>query len=233
MPDHDLNEFQLGKVLLIDKPLGWTSFQVVSRIRRAICRHYGLRRIKVGHAGTLDPLATGLLILCTGQKTREIAQYQAEEKEYTGTFLLGATTPSYDLETAIDNRYATAHITPQALEGVKQQFLGVIWQRPPVFSAVHIKGKRAYDFAHKGLRPDVPPRQIHVSGLELDGSAFPEVSFRVRCGKGTYVRSLVHDIGQALRSGAHLTGLRRTASGHFRVEDARSVDDFQEGLKRT
>ena len=229
--DQDLNEYQLGRVLLIDKPLEWTSFQVVNKIRWAIRKHYGLRKIKVGHAGTLDPLATGLLILCTGRKTKEIEQFQAEEKEYTGTFLIGATTPSYDLETEVDHEFPTEHITPEKVELVRQQFLGEILQRPPVFSAVHIDGKRAYDLARKGLRPDVPPRQISIHSLDLNLEAFPEISFVVRCSKGTYIRSLAHDMGQALDSGAHLTSLRRTGSGDFRVEDAMTIDGFIEQLE--
>jgi len=226
MSDQDLNEYQLGKVLLIDKPLEWTSFQVVNKIRWVIRKSYKLKKIKVGHAGTLDPLATGLLILCTGRKTKEIESYQAQTKEYTGKLMLGATTPSYDMETEVDKRFPTEHIAPQALKAIEKKFTGEQLQRPPVFSAVHIYGKRAYDLARKGLRPDVPRRLIEIHSLELDVSAFPEVAFKVKCSKGTYIRSLVRDIGEALDSGAYMTELRRTAIGDFSVEDAFSVDEL-------
>ncbi len=226
MSDQDLNEYQLGKVLLIDKPLEWTSFQVVNKIRWVIRKSYKLKKIKVGHAGTLDPLATGLLILCTGRKTKEIESYQAQTKEYTGKLMLGATTPSYDMETEVDKRFPTEHIAPQALKAIEKEFTGEQLQRPPVFSAVHIDGKRAYDLARKGLRPDVPRRLIEIHSLELDVSAFPEVAFKAKCSKGTYIRSLVRDIGEALDSGAYMTELRRTAIGDFSVEDAFSVDEL-------
>lgn len=231
MSEQELNEYQLGRVLLIDKPLEWTSFQVVNKIRWAIRKEFKLKKIKVGHAGTLDPLATGLLILCTGRKTKEIESYQAQTKEYTGKLMLGATTPSYDMETEIDERYPTDHIAPQALNEIEKKFTGEQLQRPPVFSAVHIDGKRAYDLARKGLRPDVPPRLIEIMQLDLDASNFPEVAFKVTCSKGTYIRSLVRDIGEALDSGAYMTELRRTAIGEISVNDALSIEELVGEIK--
>jgi len=221
-----------GKVLLIDKPLHWTSFQVVNKVRWAIRQKYGIKKIKVGHAGTLDPLASGLLILCTGKMTKEIDRFQGQEKEYTGTLLLGATTPSYDLESEVDCEYPTGHITPEALQNIIPQFTGDIEQYPPIFSAVHIDGKRAYDLARQGEQPEMPARQVHISDLELNGDQFPEVSFRVRCSKGTYIRSLAHDIGKAVDSGAHLTELRRTAIGDFHVDNAITVEGFLSELEK-
>ena len=227
-----LSPYQLGIVLLIDKPLNWTSFQVVNKVRWAIRQKYGIKKLKVGHAGTLDPLATGLLILCTGKMTKQIDTYQGQEKEYTGTLKLGSTTPSYDLESEVDQEFPTGHITPEAIESIIQQFTGEIEQYPPIFSAVHVDGKRAYDLARQGEQPVMPPRQVHVSLLELNSDDFPNIRFRVRCSKGTYIRSLAHDIGKALNSGAHLTELRRTAIGDFHVDNAFTVEDFLSELEK-
>lgn len=216
-----IEEFQAGRVLLIDKPYTWTSFDVVNKIRYAFKPH----KIKVGHAGTLDPLATGLLVICVGKKTREIDNYQAQIKEYTGKILVGSTTPSYDLETAPDAEYPTAHITAEMIEEARKLFLGTIQQVPPVYSAIKVDGKRAYESARKGKEIELKPREVHVEAFEPDISAFPEVSFRVICSKGTYIRSLARDFGAALNSGAHLTALRRERIGEFHVSDAYTVDE--------
>ncbi|TNE55435.1 MAG: tRNA pseudouridine(55) synthase TruB [Bacteroidetes bacterium] len=219
-------DFQLGEILLVDKALEWTSFDAVNKIRWNLKRKLGVKKIKVGHAGTLDPLATGLLIICTGKKTKEIMQIQAEEKCYTGTFLLGKTTPSYDLETDFDQEFPIEHIDQQLLEEVRASFLGTQLQKPPVFSAKQIDGKRAYDLARAGKVPDLKSNEIHIEKFEIDASNFPEISFQIQCSKGTYIRSIAHDFGQKLHSGATLTSLRRTRSGNYDVRDARSVEEW-------
>ena len=224
-------EFLQGKVLLIDKPLEWTSFQAVNKIRWHIKKQLGLKKIKVGHAGTLDPLATGLLIICTGKMTKQINEFQAQEKEYTGTFHLGATTPSYDLETEVNEEYPTAHITSKSIESVTQSFLGEINQKPPLFSAIKKDGKRLYDIARKGETTEIQSRKVTISAFEITRIAMPEVDFRVSCSKGTYIRSLANDFGIALDSGAHLSALRRTRIGEFSVENALSIDAFIDSLK--
>ena len=224
-------EFLQGKVLLIDKPLEWTSFQAVNKIRWHIKKQLGLKKIKVGHAGTLDPLATGLLIICTGKMTKQINEFQAQEKEYTGTFHLGATTPSYDLETEVNEEYPTAHITSESIESVTQSFLGEIDQKPPIFSAIKKDGKRLYDIARKGETTEIQSRKVTISAFEITRIAMPEVDFRVSCSKGTYIRSLANDFGIALDSGAHLSTLRRTRIGEFSVENALSIDAFIDSLK--
>lgn len=215
-----ITEFQDGKVLLIDKPYTWTSFDVVNKIRYAFKPH----KIKVGHAGTLDPLATGLLVVCVGKKTKEIDNYQAQVKEYTGTIFLGRTTPSFDLETEPDAEYPTGHITPEKIEEARQSFLGTISQVPPVYSAIKVDGKRAYESAREGKDVELKSREVQIEAFDLDISAFPEVGFRVVCSKGTYIRSLARDLGVALNSGAHLTALRRERIGDFRVSDALTVE---------
>lgn len=224
-------EFLQGKVLLIDKPLEWTSFQAVNKIRWHIKKQLGLKKIKVGHAGTLDPLATGLLIICTGKMTKQINEFQAQEKEYTGTFHLGATTPSYDLETEVNEEYPTAHITSESIESVTQSFLGEIDQKPPIFSAIKKDGKRLYDIARKGETTEIQSRKVTISAFDITRIAMPEVDFRVSCSKGTYIRSLANDFGVALGSGAHLSALRRTRIGEFSVENALSIDAFIDSLK--
>lgn len=224
-------EFLQGKVLLIDKPLEWTSFQAVNKIRWHIKKQLGLKKIKVGHAGTLDPLATGLLIICTGKMTKQINEFQAQEKEYTGTFHLGATTPSYDLETEVNEEYPTAHITSKSIESVTQSFLGEINQKPPIFSAIKKDGKRLYDIARKGETTEIQSRKVTISAFDITRIAMPEVDFRVSCSKGTYIRSLANDFGIALDSGAHLSTLRRTRIGEFSVENALSIDAFIDSLK--
>ncbi|MDA8948104.1 tRNA pseudouridine(55) synthase TruB [Flavobacteriaceae bacterium] len=209
-----------GQLILIDKPMGWTSFQVVNKIRWHFKNETGLKKLKVGHAGTLDPLATGLLLICTGKLTKSIEGYQKQEKEYTGTFFLGATTPSYDLETERDQSYATEHITAQNIIDTSENFIGEIEQYPPVFSALKKEGKRLYEYGRAGLNPKIKPRKVFISEFKIEKIKLPEVEFLVRCSKGTYIRSLAHDFGQALQSGAHLRTLRRTKIGAFSVEDS-------------
>ncbi|WP_081208617.1 tRNA pseudouridine(55) synthase TruB [Salegentibacter sediminis] len=220
-------EFKTGQILLFDKPLEWTSFQLVNKVRWLIKKSCGIKKIKVGHAGTLDPLASGLLIICTGKFTKKIQELQGQEKEYTGTFSLGATTPSYDLETEIDQEFPVNHITEEDLNLAVLKFTGKIEQMPPVFSALKKEGKRLYEFARKGEDVKVNTRPVEISDFEIDSSRFPEIDFRVVCSKGTYIRSLAHDFGKALDSGAHLSTLRRTRIGDYSVEKAFSVESFQ------
>lgn len=215
-------DFEAGAVLLFDKPLRWTSFDLVKKVR-------GITRVKkVGHAGTLDPLATGLLIICTGKKTKEIDTFQAQIKEYTGTFFIGATTPCYDMEQPVDKVYESAHITEEMIRETAKQFTGSIDQTPPPHSAVKIDGKRAYDLARAGKEVAVKSRTIEIETFEITGIALPMVSFRVVCSKGTYIRSLAHDFGKALGSGAYLSSLVRTRIGEFRLDDAITIDAFSE-----
>ncbi len=214
-------DFDAGEILLFDKPLTWSSFDGVRKVKNA------LRIRKIGHAGTLDPLATGLLVLCTGRKTKEIDQIQAQEKEYTGTFRLGETTPSFDLETAVDAARPYAHLTAAAIGAAAQQFVGALEQTPPQFSAVKVNGQRAYELARKGQAAEIKAKHVEIKAFELTRIALPEVDFRVVCSKGTYIRSLARDLGAALGCGAHLTALRRTRIGAFRVEDALTLADVQ------
>ncbi|TAE30857.1 MAG: tRNA pseudouridine(55) synthase TruB [Cytophagales bacterium] len=212
-------------LILIDKPLEWTSFDVVNKIRRA-CKFK-----KIGHAGTLDPLATGLLILCSGKKTKEIDQYQAQEKEYTGTLVLGRTTPSVDLETEFDAEFDTAGITPEQVQEVVKQLTGEIQQIPPIYSAVRVNGERLYEKARRGETTEIKSRVVTVSEFELDTSRvgtepFPEISFRIVCSKGTYIRSLVRDLGLLLNNGAYMSSLRRTRIGQYRIDEAYTVEGF-------
>lgn len=224
------DDYLSGQVLLIDKPLNWTSFQVVNKLRWEIRRAFKIKKIKVGHAGTLDPLATGLLVICTGKMTKNIDSFQAQIKEYTGTFVLGSSTPSYDLETEIDHTYPTEHLTEELIRNATQQFIGEIAQFPPVFSALKKDGKRLYEFARAGEAVDIPSRQVHISEFEITRIDKLEVDFRVICSKGTYIRSLANDFGKALNSGAHLSALRRTKIGDFDVNNAVSVEDFIKAL---
>lgn len=225
--------FKEGQVLLIDKPLEWTSFQVVNKIRWEIRQRFGFKKIKVGHAGTLDPLATGLLILCTGKFTKKIETFQAQTKEYTGVITVGATTPSYDLESEIDATFPTDHITNEIIYNTAAGFVGDILQKPPIFSALKKDGKRLYELARSGETADIPARKIHIGVFEITRISMPEIEFRVVCSKGTYIRSLAYDFGKALESGAHLSELRRTKIGDFKVENALSIDAFIENLKRS
>ena len=223
--------YKNGQVLLIDKPLTWTSFQVVNKLRWEIRQRFNIKKIKVGHAGTLDPLATGLLIICTGKQTKQIDTYQGQVKEYTGTFTLGATTPSYDLETEIDNTFSTAHITEELLHETTKQFTGEIQQKPPIFSAIKKDGKRLYELARKGETTEIKERTVTISSFEIIKIKLPEVDFRIICSKGTYIRSIAFDYGKALNSGGHLSALRRTKIGNYSVDGALSVEEFIENLK--
>ena len=224
--------FKEGEVLYFDKPLRWTSFAVVNKIRYHISRKLGEKKIKVGHAGTLDPLATGVMIICTGKATKRIEEFQYHTKEYIATLQLGATTPSYDLEKEIDATYPTEHITREMVEEVLQQFKGTIEQIPPAFSACKVDGKRAYDLARKGDEVELKPKTLVIDEIELLECNLPEIKIRVGCSKGTYIRALARDIGEALQSGAHLTGLIRTRVGEVRLEDCMQVEDFPEWLEQ-
>ena len=224
-------DYLKGKVLLIDKPLEWTSFQAVNKIRWHIKQRFGFKKIKVGHAGTLDPLATGLLIICTGKKTKEIHVYQGQEKEYTGTFTIGATTPSYDLETEIDEFFPTEHISEELLKETTKQFIGEIQQKPPIFSAIKKDGKRLYELARKGETTEIKSRTVSIKEFEITNIDDNKIDFRVVCSKGTYIRSLAFDFGKALNSGAHLSTLRRTKIGDFCVKNATSIENFIFTLK--
>ena len=224
-------DFKEGQILLIDKPLEWTSFQVVNKLRWHIRKRFNLKKIKVGHAGTLDPLATGLLILCTGKQTKNIEVYQGQIKEYTGTITIGATTPSYDLETEINETFPVDHISEELIHQTTQQFIGEIDQKPPIFSAIKKDGKRLYELARQGKTTEIKSRKITISEFEITNIVGHNLDFKVVCSKGTYIRSLAHDFGIALNSGAHLTKLRRTKIGEFSVEKAQSIDGFVSSLE--
>ncbi|MBO6605627.1 tRNA pseudouridine(55) synthase TruB [Psychroserpens sp.] len=219
-------DFKSGQILLIDKPLNWTSFQVVNKLRWEIRRAFNIKKIKVGHAGTLDPLATGLLIICTGKMTKQINTFQGQDKEYTGTIILGSTTPSYDLETEIDKTYPTDHIDASLIHNTAKTFIGEIEQYPPIFSAVKKDGKRLYEYARAGESVEIKSRTITISEFEITNIDGAALNFRVVCSKGTYIRSLANDFGKALNSGAHLSVLRRTKIGEFDVIDAISPTEF-------
>ena len=220
-----------GQLLLIDKPLNWTSFQVVNKIRWELKNKFGIKKLKVGHAGTLDPLATGLLLVCTGKMTKEISEIQALVKEYTGSFTMGATTPSYDLETSIDGTFPIDHLDDNALKEVINQFIGVVDQYPPVFSAIKKHGRRLYKYARKGEEIKINSRQVKILAFELTEIKLPTIDFYVKCSKGTYIRSLANDYGKALRSGAHLSSLRRTAIGLHRIEEAYTIKQITAELE--
>jgi tRNA pseudouridine55 synthase len=218
--------FQEGLTILVDKPLHWTSFDVVNKLRWNIKQRLGVKKIKVGHAGTLDPLATGLLIICIGKNTKLIDQIMADEKTYTGTILIGKTTPSYDLETEYDQTFETAHITPELIEEVRNSFLGIQQQTPPIFSAKQIDGQRAYDLARAGKTVELKSNTVEIKSFSLDISRFPEIDFEVTCSKGTYIRSIAHDFGQRMNSGGTLIALRRTASGANHIQNSKTVDEW-------
>ncbi len=220
------DDFKSGQVLLINKPLTWTSFQVVNKLRWNIRQKFELGKIKVGHAGTLDPLATGLLIICTGNFTKKIDEYQAQIKEYTGEITLGATTPSYDLETEVDETFPIDHITSDLIHQTVQQFVGEIEQIPPMFSAIKMAGVRLYDLARQGKTREIQSRKITIETFEITDISLPKVQFRIVCSKGTYIRSLAYDFGKALNSGGHLSALRRTKIGDFNIKDAVEIEDF-------
>ncbi|MCX6269262.1 MAG: tRNA pseudouridine(55) synthase TruB [Bacteroidetes bacterium] len=229
--------FEAGEVILVNKPYTWTSFDVVGKMRSVIRQRMGIRKIKIGHAGTLDPLATGLLILCTGKFTRRIDEFQGLEKEYTGTFRLGATTPSFDLETAIDQSYPIVSLTDcdtqtvrSKIEQAANHFIATFDQVPPQFSAIKVDGKRAYESARKDINVEIKARQVTISAFEITHISLPDVDFRIVCSKGTYIRSLARDFGQLLDCGSHLTALCRTRIGSFHVRDAFELSDFEKLL---
>lgn len=218
--NNDTNIPDEGEVILIDKPLTWTSFDVANKLKR------GCKFKKIGHAGTLDPLATGLLILCTGKKTKQIDLYQAQEKEYTGTLVLGKTTPSVDLETEFDAEYPTDHITPETLENARLQLVGTIEQTPPIYSALRVDGERLYKKARRGEEIEIKKRIVEISLFEIDPTNFPAVDFKIICSKGTYIRSIVRDFGQLVGSGAYMSALCRTRIGAFELKNAWNLTDF-------
>lgn len=220
-------DFLAGQLLLIDKPLTWSSFQAVNALKWAIRKKFNLKKIKIGHAGTLDPLASGLLLVCAGKFTKKISELQGQIKEYTGTINVGATTPSYDLETEVNETFPIAHITEEAIENATGAFLGEISQYPPVFSALKKDGKRLYEYAREGVAVTIQPRNITIEAFEITRIALPEIDFRVVCSKGTYIRSLAHDFGKELGSGAHLSALRRTKIGEYNVDNAITPKEFQ------
>lgn len=225
-------DFEEGEVLAFDKPLHWTSFDLVAKVRAKLCHKLGRKKLKVGHSGTLDPLATGVVIICTGKKTKLIESLQYDVKEYVATLQLGATTPSYDLEKPVDATYPTGHITRELVDETIPQFVGELWQVPPMFSAVQINGKRAYEFARKGETVELKPKLLLIDEIEVLAfdAATMQLTIRVVCSKGTYIRALARDIGERLDSGAHLIALRRTRVGDTRVEDCMTVENFLERL---
>ncbi|MCF6223165.1 MAG: tRNA pseudouridine(55) synthase TruB [Flavobacteriaceae bacterium] len=222
----DVEAFKNGQLLLIDKPLNWTSFQVVNKLRWAIRQKFNLKKIKVGHAGTLDPLATGLLIICTGKFTKKLNLIQSEKKEYTGTFTLGATTPSYDLETVVNKTFSTDHISEEKINNAIKIFLGEIEQTPPLYSAIKKDGVRLYELARKGETTEIKSRKITIFDFEITKIKMPNICFRIVCSKGTYIRSLANDFGKVLKTGAHLSSLRRSKSGDYHVDNAISPEEF-------
>lgn len=224
-------DFKEGVILSFDKPYRWTSFDVVGKVRWLLCRKLGVKKLKVGHAGTLDPLATGVLIVCTGKATKRIEELQSGTKEYYATIRLGATTPSYDLEKPIDATYPTKHITHVMVEEVLKQFQGTIEQIPPSFSACKVDGKRAYKMARSGQEVELKPKTLVIDEIELTDCSLPEITIRVVCSKGTYIRALARDIGEALGSGGHLTALRRSRVGEYKVEDCLDPQKFAEWLE--
>ncbi len=220
-------DFLNGQLFLIDKPLEWTSFDVVNFLRSFIRKIYGIKKLKVGHAGTLDPLATGLLIICTGKKTKEIDTYQGMEKIYVGSMFLGATTPSYDKETEPDHTFDISQMNDEDLEKARRQFIGEIDQTPPIYSAIKIDGKRAFDYARKNNEVKMKSRKVTIQDFQFLDIQLPTIDFSVTCSKGTYIRSLVYDFGKVLNNGAHLSNLRRTQIGDFNVKDAFTVEGFR------
>ena len=222
-----IEQYQEGQVILVDKPLTWSSFQAVNKLKYHLINKVGLpKKFKIGHAGTLDPLASGLLIVCTGKFTKTISEIQGQAKEYTGTFYIGATTPSYDLETEIDQIFPTEHITEDLIHETVTHFLGEIDQKPPIFSAIKMDGKRLYEHARAGEEVEIASRKTTIYEFEITRIALPEIDFRVKCSKGTYIRSLAFDFGKAMQSGSHLTALRRTKIGNYSVENAFSPENL-------
>ena len=225
-----VQDFLDGQILLINKPLGWTSFDVVKKIKNLIRTKYSLKKLKVGHAGTLDPLASGLLIVCTGKFTKRISELQGQAKIYTGDITLGGTTPSYDLETEIDAKFETNHISDHLIKETTAQFIGEIDQKPPIFSALKRGGERLYEKARRGESFEIEARKVTIHSFDIRGVKIPKVSFEIKCSKGTYIRSIAHDLGAALNSGAHLSKLCRTSIGDYQLVDALDVSDFEKQL---
>ena len=225
-------DFIKGEVLYVNKPLHWTSFNLVNKLRWKLQKTLKMKHLKVGHAGTLDPLATGVMILCTGKATRLIESFQYQTKEYVATLALGATTPSFDLELEVDATYPTAHITRELVDEVIPRFTGEIWQVPPVYSAVKVDGKRAYDYAREGQEVELKPKLLVIDEIEVLDFALPLLKIRVVCSKGTYIRALARDIGQALGSGAHLTALERTRIGEVRLADCWEIDALVDHVEK-
>jgi tRNA pseudouridine55 synthase len=219
-----------GQLLLVDKPLGWTSFQAVNKLKWVLRQRFKLKKIKIGHAGTLDPLATGLLIICVGKFTKRIHEFQGQEKEYTGTITLGGTTPSYDLETEINQTFNTNHITEELLKNTTKEFIGEIDQAPPIFSALKKDGKRLYEYAREGKEIEIKTRKVTIKSFEITRIDLPNVMFKILCSKGTYIRSIANDYGKALDSGAHLSKLRRTKIGDYNVDIAIDPLDFEKTM---
>lgn len=224
-------DFVAGEIIPIDKPYAWTSFQIVNKVRYHLSRKYGIKRFKVGHAGTLDPLAKGVLLLCTGKATKRIEELQKQTKEYIAEITLGATTPSFDMEHPIDATYPYEHITREMVEETLQKFVGNIEQRPPLFSACKVEGKRAYDLARKGSDIELTAKQVRIDAIELLNCDLPRIKIKVTCGKGTYIRSLARDIGQELQSGGYLSDLVRTRIGEYKIENCITPEAFREWLE--
>jgi len=223
-------DFLAGQIFLIDKPLAWTSFDLVKKVKNLIRAKYNLKKIKVGHAGTLDPLATGLLIVCTGKFTKRISEMQEQAKAYTGEITLGGTTPSYDLETEVDARYEISHITKRAIQDTALLFTGEIDQKPPIFSALKKDGERLYKKARRGESIEIGARKVSVHSFRITAIKMPKISFEITCSKGTYIRSIAYDFGDALGSGAHLSKLCRTAIGDYKLQDALDIISFEKQL---
>lgn len=227
-----MNDFLAGEVLLIDKPLQWTSFDIVKKIKYLLKSKLGIKKIKVGHAGTLDPLASGLLIVCTGKMTKSIPEIQDQDKEYTGIIELGAVTASYDLESEVEPKADPSHLSEKDLIAAAQKLSGTIQQLPPIFSAKKIDGKRAYTLARKGEKPQMKSKEVRIESFEITLVELPEVHFRIRCTKGTYIRSMAHDFGEILGVGGYLKALRRTAIGEYTVDQAITIDELQAKLEQ-
>ena len=225
-------DFESGVVLLINKEINWTSFDVVKKIKNLLKEKFRFKKIKVGHAGTLDPLATGLLVICTGKSTKMISEIQNQKKEYTGELTMGATTPSYDLETEIDHRYDISNISEKDISSKTKLFIGEVSQKPPIFSAIKVKGERLYEKARRGEKINIKKRKITVYNFKLTKILLPKIHFIIECSKGTYIRSIAHDFGKSLNSGAHLSKLVRTKIGEFDLKDAKSIIEFENELNQ-
>lgn len=225
-------DFESGVVLLINKEINWTSFDVVKKIKNLLKEKFSFKKIKVGHAGTLDPLATGLLVICTGKSTKMISEIQNQKKEYTGELTMGATTPSYDLETEIDNRYDISNISESDIFSKTKLFIGEIFQKPPIFSAIKVKGERLYEKARRGEKINIKKRKITIYNFKLTKILLPKIHFIIECSKGTYIRSIAHDFGKSLNNGAHLSKLVRTKIGEFDLKDAKSIIEFENELNQ-